>query len=89
MSAFTRASTLAGPDTQQAEESTEHELAGEEGRQINQKFSLYSTASFEPALEDINVYTLDAKMVPGVTPSTLPLPRHSFQSLGEVTIASI
>ncbi len=83
LSAFTRASTLAGPDTRQADERTEYELAGAEGRQINQKFSLYSTASFEPALEDINVYTLDAKMSPGVTPSTLPLPRHSFQSLGE------
>jgi len=83
LSAFTRASMVAGPNAQQAVESTEFELAGEEGRQINQKVSLYSTASFEPALEDINVYTLDAKMVPGVTPSTLPLPRHSFQSLGE------
>jgi tetratricopeptide (TPR) repeat protein len=83
LSAFTRASMLAGPDGQQAGERTELDLAGEEGRQINQKVSLYSTASFEPTLEDINVYTLDAKMVPGVTPSSLPPPRHSFQSLGE------
>jgi tetratricopeptide (TPR) repeat protein len=83
LSAFTRASMLAGPDAKQAGESTQFELAGEEGRQINHQVSLYSAASFEPALEDINVYALDAKMVPGVTPSTLPLPRHSFQSFGE------
>ena len=63
--------------------SNQAEVAGEEGRQINQKLSLFSRASISPALEDINVYTLDAK-IRGVTdPTLLPTPRHSFQSMGE------
>jgi hypothetical protein len=33
-------------------------------------------------LEDITIYTLDAKLL-GATAATLPPPRHSFQSLGE------
>jgi len=83
LSAFTRAGMLAAPDAQQAGQSAEFALAEEEGRQINQKVSLLPQASFEPVLEDINVYTLDAKLLPGITPATLPPPRHSFQSLGE------
>ncbi len=40
-------------------------------------------ASFAPALEDINVYTLDAKILNVTNPALLPPPRHSFQSLAE------
>ncbi len=69
LSAFTRASMVAGPDAQQAGQSAEFELAEEEGRQVNQKISLLPEASFEPVLEDINVYTLDAKLLPGITPA--------------------
>jgi hypothetical protein len=34
-------------------------------------------------LEDINVYTLDAKLLGVTNPALLPPPRHSFQSLAE------
>jgi len=83
LAAFTRASMLAGSDAQQSVQTAASEVAGEEGRQINQKVSLFSEGSFEPVFEDINVYTLDAKLSPGITPTTLPPPRSSFQSLGE------
>ena len=33
------------------------------GMQINQNISLAPEASFAPALEDINVYTLDAEIL--------------------------
>ena len=45
--------------------------------------SIVPEASFAPALEDINVYTLDAKILTITDPALLPPPRHSFQSLAE------
>jgi hypothetical protein len=36
---------------------------------------------FAPALEDINVYTLDARILQVTNPALLPPPRHSFQYL--------
>src|SRR5260370_37193519 len=55
-----------------------------EGWRINQNLSLFPWAAFGPALEDTNVYTLDAKIL-GVTqnPTLLPPPRHSVQDLAE------
>jgi tetratricopeptide (TPR) repeat protein len=83
LSAFAQASTLAASDTdQEGLTRTEYELAQEEGRQINSTFSLFSDASFAPQLEDINVYTLDTKLLGVTDPSLLPTPRHSYQSLG-------
>jgi hypothetical protein len=55
----------------------------QEGRQINQTISVLPEASFAPALEDINVYVLDARILHITNPLLLPPPRHSFQSLGE------
>jgi hypothetical protein len=40
-------------------------------------------ATFTPAFEDINVYTLDAKILRVTNPALLPPPRHSFQSRAE------
>jgi tetratricopeptide (TPR) repeat protein len=82
LSAFAQASTLAGQEDQQAVANVQYEVAGEEGRQINPKLSLFSDASFSPVFEDINVYTLDAKLLGITNPSLLPPPRSSFQSLG-------
>ena len=81
LSAFAQASTVAGQDDKGTAQIAEYELAGEEGRQINQTLSILPEASFAPALEDINVYTLDAKLLRIADPALLPPPRHSFQSL--------
>jgi len=83
LSGFARASRLGGEDDEQALQRTEYELAGEEGRQINPELSLLSTGSFAPVLEDINIYTLDARLLGSTNSAALPPPRHSFQSLGE------
>ena len=84
LSAFAQASTVAGQEDQGTAETAQYQMAEAEGRQINQKVSFFPEASFAPALEDINVYTLDARIL-GVTnnPSLLPPPRHSFQNLAE------
>jgi tetratricopeptide (TPR) repeat protein len=82
LSALAQAGTLAGGQDAVALQDAQLAVAGEEGRQITSKVSLLSTGSFAPVLEDINVYTLDAR-ISGVTdPALLPPPRHSFQSLG-------
>jgi hypothetical protein len=80
LSAFAQASTVAGQDDKGTAQVAEYELAGEEGRQINQTVSILPEASFAPALEDINVYTLDAELLRITDPALLPPPRHSFQS---------
>ncbi len=83
LSGFARASRLGGEDDEQSLQQTEYELAREEGRQINPELSLLSTGSFAPVLEDINIYTLDARLLGATNGAALPPPRHSFQSLGE------
>ncbi|HVI07034.1 MAG TPA: tetratricopeptide repeat protein [Candidatus Binatia bacterium] len=83
LSAFARASTVAGPEDEVTSQTARNELASEEGRQITQNVSISPEALFAPALEDINVYTLDAKILHVTSPSLLPPPRHSFQSLAE------
>jgi tetratricopeptide (TPR) repeat protein len=83
LSAFAQASTVAGQEDQGTAQTAQYELAGQEGRQINQKVSIFPEASFSPQLEDINVYTLDAKILHVTNPSLLPPPRHSFQNLAE------
>jgi tetratricopeptide (TPR) repeat protein len=83
LSTFAQASTVAGQEDQQMALSAQDEMASEEGRQLTQNVSFSPEASFAPALEDINVYTLDAKILNVTNPSLLPPPRHSFQSLAE------
>ncbi|MGA8429647.1 MAG: tetratricopeptide repeat protein [Candidatus Sulfotelmatobacter sp.] len=83
LSDFASASTVAGQEEQPTVQTAQFELASEEGRQITQNVSLSPEASFAPALEDINVYTLDAKILHVTDPSLLPPPRHSYQSLAE------
>lgn len=85
LSAFAEASTVAGQENNNNETAqlAQYQLAEEEGRQINRVVSFLPDASFAPVLEDINVYTLDARLLNVTTPSLLPPPRHSFQSMGE------
>lgn len=63
---------------------TEVELAGAEGRQINDTLSFTSDASFSPIFEDINIYTLDAELRGlGQNSTLLPPPRTSYESLAD------
>ncbi|MGA2387431.1 MAG: tetratricopeptide repeat protein [Candidatus Sulfotelmatobacter sp.] len=82
LSSFAQANTVAGQDNQ-VTENVQNELGLEEGAQINQNISLLPEASFAPALEDINVYTLDAKILHVTNPALLPPPRHSFEDLAD------
>jgi tetratricopeptide (TPR) repeat protein len=78
---FAQASTAAGEEVDQGvAESSQYTEADQEGRQINQTLSLVPEAAFTPVMEDINVYTLDAKILHVTNPALLPPPRHSFQS---------
>jgi tetratricopeptide (TPR) repeat protein len=83
LSAFAQASTVAGQDDRGIAEASQYAAADEVGRQIDDKVSVLPQASFAPVLEDINVYTLDAKILGVTNPALLPPPRHSFQSLAE------
>jgi len=83
LSAFAQASSVAGQEDQGTARTAQYELASEEGRQITQSLSLSPEVSFAPALEDINVYTLDARILHVTNPLLLPPPRHSYQSLAE------
>ncbi len=83
LSGFAQASTVAGQENQAIAQTAQDELAIEEGRQITQNLSISPEASFAPALEDINVYTLDAKILGVTNPALLPPPRSSFQNLAE------
>ncbi len=83
LSSFAQASTIAGEEDVATAQTAQDELAIEEGRQINENVSFLPEASFAPALEDINVYTLDAEILHVTNPALLPPPRHSFQDLAE------
>ncbi len=83
LSDFAQASTVAGQQDQGIAESSQYTAADQEGRQINDRLSIAPEASFAASLEDINVYTLDARILQVTNPAQLPPPRHSYQSLAE------
>src|SRR6202035_4563034 len=83
LSSFAQASTVAGSQDHGVAETLQYATADEQGRQLNDKVSIAPGAFFAPALEDINVYTLDAKILKITNPAQLPPPRHSFQSMAE------
>ena len=83
LSTFAQASTVAGPENTETTQMAHEEVLQQEGRQLNQNVSISPQLSFSPSLEDINVYTLDAKILGVTNPALLPPPRHSFQSLAE------
>jgi Tfp pilus assembly protein PilF len=83
LSAFAQADTVAGQSEHTVAEVAQYQVAEQEGRQINDKLSILPEATFTPALEDLNVYALDAKILKVTNPSLLPPPRHSYQSLAD------
>ncbi len=83
LSSFAQANSVASQEEQHTAQTAQDELAMQEGRQLTQNVSFLPDASFAPALEDINVYTLDAKILNVTNPLLLPPPRHSYQDLAE------
>jgi len=84
LSAFAQASSSAGEQDKNGAQIEQYIAADQEGRQINQTLSFVPEAVFGPSLEDINVYTLDARLLKvTANPSQLPPPRHSYQSFAE------
>ena len=83
LASFAQATTVASPEDRGVAESSQYTEAEQQGRQIGERFSIVPEGVFAPALEDINVYTLDARILKVTTPSLLPPPRHSFQNLVE------
>jgi len=83
LASFAQASTIAGLEDHGVAESSQYVEAEQEGRQITDKVSFVPEGTFAPALEDINVYTLDARILKVMDPTLLPPPRHSFQNLVE------
>jgi tetratricopeptide (TPR) repeat protein len=81
--AYAQASTVAGIDDRGMAETSQYTAGEQAGRPVNDSVSLVPEANFAPALEDINVYTLDAKILRVTDPTLLPPPRHSYQSLAE------
>jgi tetratricopeptide (TPR) repeat protein len=83
LAAFAQASTAAGQEDQGIAETSQYTEADQAGKQISDRLSFVPEALFSPALEDINVYTLDAKILHVTNPAQLPPPRHSYESLAE------
>jgi hypothetical protein len=83
LSGFAQANSVASEQEEQVAETAENEAALAEGRQITPNVSFLPDAYGAPALEDINVYTLDAKILHVTNPLLLPPPRHSYQTLAE------
>lgn len=82
LSAFAQADSVAGQDDRTTADLAQFDEAQQEGREINDRVSLLPEGNFAPALEDINIYTLDAEILKVTnTPALLPPPRHSYQSL--------
>ena len=80
---YAQANSVAGQDDQGVAETQQYAAADQEGRQLNNVVSLVPEGMFTPVFEDINVYSLDAKLLHITNPALLPPPRHSFQSLAE------
>jgi hypothetical protein len=83
LSSFAQANTVASQEEERTAQTAENELAMEEGRQITPNVSFLPDAYGAPALEDINVYTTEAKILHVTNPALLPPPRHSYQTLAE------
>lgn len=79
MLGFARAHELALDDD--SSQRAMHEVAGEEGYQINDHLTLSSDFHFAPIYEDATVYDLDAKLRGIVNPALLPTPRSSNETL--------
>ncbi len=78
LSTVARANRLV--DGNQFAERTEMNLAQDEGRQLTENVSVRPDASFGPIFEDINIYTLDARLRGITNPAQLSPPRSSYES---------
>ncbi|HXZ79882.1 MAG TPA: tetratricopeptide repeat protein [Terriglobales bacterium] len=78
---FGRASAVVGGDPDNQAAISQFELESEEGKPISDELSLATQAYFAPTFEDINIYTLDARLHGGGNAATLPPPRSSYESL--------
>jgi tetratricopeptide (TPR) repeat protein len=83
LSGFAQANSVASQEQERTSQTAEDELAMEEGRQITPNVSFLPDAFGAPSLEDINVYTLDARILHVTNPLLLPPPRHSYETLAE------
>jgi tetratricopeptide (TPR) repeat protein len=83
LTSFAQASSVAGQNNALTAETAQFEAADEVGRPITDKISVVPDALFTPALEDLNVYALDARILNVTNPALLPPPRHSYESLVE------
>ncbi|HEV2400707.1 MAG TPA: tetratricopeptide repeat protein [Candidatus Sulfotelmatobacter sp.] len=81
LAAFAQATTVAGVEDHGIAEMSQYTEAEQEGRQLNDKISFVPEGSFAPALEDINVYQTDARILRVTDPKLLPPPRSNFQDL--------
>ena len=80
LSAFAQASTVAGQEDQRDSTDRARPTGGSrKAARLIKMISLLPEASFAPALEDINVYTLDAKIL-GVTESDAAAAAAAFVS---------
>ncbi|MEP6643370.1 MAG: tetratricopeptide repeat protein [Acidobacteriaceae bacterium] len=64
-------------------ERAEMALADQEGLPLTENISLQSEASLSPIFEDINIYTLDARLRGLTTGTLLPPPRVSYETRGD------
>jgi tetratricopeptide (TPR) repeat protein len=79
LSAFARANQL---DTQDEIAQKEmYEVAGEEGYQINRRFSVLSDLDIHAIFEPATAYELDAKLFGITDPSQMPSPRNSREAV--------
>jgi tetratricopeptide (TPR) repeat protein len=83
LASFAQASTIAGPEDHGVAETSQYIEAEQQGRQISDNISFVPEAVSAPAFEDVNVYTLDARILNVTDPTLLPPPRHSFRNLVE------
>ena len=83
LAAFAQANNAGGEQDNGVAQTQQFIAADQEGRPLNQMVSIAPEATFAPALEDINVYTMDARLLGVTNPTLLPPPRHSFQSFAE------
>jgi tetratricopeptide (TPR) repeat protein len=81
LAAYAQASTVAGAEDRGIAETSQYTEGEQAGRPVTENLSIVPEANFAPALEDINVYTLDAKILRVSNPALLPPPRRSYQSL--------
>ena len=81
LAAFAQASSVAQAQDNGIAETSQYTEGEQQGRPVNDTLSIVPEGNFAPALEDINIYQLDARILKITNPNLLPPPRHSFQDM--------